>query len=237
MKDYSLFYKKPAGFITNYKIENKEILVYTAKTKKGEPHRYPATEQWINHFEERLMNQYIEIIKHQDQIIEYNKKRKSILYKALFGTFLALYLISLIFTNGPTIAGTVLAITSYAITHSIFKLIAKKQEKKFKSELKEYEQYINEREEIEKRLTKDKNITSYLSEKTQSEIKEREQQKNNGKVSEILDISFMDRTPIKDLSKMYEKYEISRSLEDSQTFYIPNNETKPSKTKKRTLKP
>lgn len=237
MKDYSLFYKKPSGFITNYKIENKEILVYTAKTKKGKPHRYPATEQWKKHFEERLMNQYVEVINHQDEIIQYNRNRKKILYRALLVVFAALYAISLIFTGGPTFIGTLMAIASFGLTYSAFKLIAKVKENKFKAEIKEYEKYISERQQIEERLTRDKNITSYLSGKTKSTIKEREKLKNDGKITYILDASFMDKTSPKDLNIMYTRYEISKSLEEAQEFSIPNTENKKTSPKKRTLKP
>jgi len=241
MKDYSLFFKKPAGFITKYEIENNEILVYTSKTKKGEPHRYPNTEKWRKYFEERLENQYTEVIEHQDEIIEYNRKRKSILYKALLGIFAGLYAISLIFTNGPTILGTIVAIASFTLTYGTVKLIAKAGENKFKTELKEYEKYLNERQNMEEKLTTDKNLTSYLSEKTQSIIEEQKRQKTNGQVKYVLDINFMDKTPIKDLNIMYTRYEISKSLEEEPVFRIPNDENNPSDAqfipKKRKLKP
>ena len=64
MKDYSNFFKNPHGFILNYTIENGEILVYTSKSKKGQPHRIPATPENIKEIESKLEKQYNKINEH-----------------------------------------------------------------------------------------------------------------------------------------------------------------------------
>lgn len=231
MKDYSNFFKNPHGFILNYTIENGEILVYTSKSKKGQPHRIPATPENIKEIESKLEKQYKMIIEHQDEIINYINDSKT---KKHTFSLLVIGILSLICILGgpsiyPNISQELYLMTGVGATLSTVIIpifLMNRSSKKLKVEMKTYEDFIKNMQGMEKQLENDINLTEYLSKSATDMIDDRTSSKQKGNLDTVLNIDFMDKTSLKDLRNMLLRYKISRGLESEQRFSIPTNKPK-----------
>lgn len=237
MKDYSNFIKSSFGFVTGYDIENGEVLVHTPHTKRDEPQKYSTNS--ANYFDSRIGEQYKMIIEHQDEIIEYNRKRAT---KIIIPTYVVLGVITavLFFAYGSgLIIGTGLGV--FLLTGVSFASAMKNSEEKFKENLRQYDKYIRNRQKIEEIEKCDPNITSYLNETTLSFIEENKQLKQQGIIDSIFNINLMDKMSLKELKILLLRYKISEGLYQEQTFHIPSleesHEQYSGKPKKKELVP
>lgn len=226
MKNYSNFIN---GFISSYEIKDGEILIHTPLTKQNEPIRKPLTKENIEKFEGRLEDQYNMIIKNQEEIIEFNNKKKLPLIIFLIVAGAAITVMSFILYGTTLISRIVLG--SYLASLVAGGYIEDKKEKNFRQELKNYLKYINSRDKIEAFAKKDKNVTAYLNQKTLSQIEENEKLKQQGTIDSVYNIDLMDKMSLKELKKLLLRYRLSESLEEEQTFKLPQQNTT-FKTKK-----
>lgn len=220
MKDYSNFIK---NFFSYYKIENGELLVYTPNTKKNEPHRLPLTKENIAKFESKLEKQYQILIDNQDQIIECEKKRKKYLLGVLLSVTGPIPIMSLIIYDAFLIP--LITMASYLSLALIGSCIIKKTEEKFKREIKQYIRYMQNRLDIEELSKTDKNIITYLNQKTKNLIEENQTLKNQGTIDSVFNIDLMDKMSLQELKKLLQRYKISKSLDEEQSFRLPKKIT------------
>lgn len=238
MKDYSEFIKSEYGFIRKIEIIDDEILITTSKTKKGQPHKYELTKENVQKYFGRLEKQYQMVIDNQDKI----KEEKSIFSK-MGGIILILVMLTAVFGIMTVVVPTASSILSgvatvlgslFAIT-SVGSLLADKLfQKKFEKAIETYKYFLEHRQELESAVMKDKNITSYINNKTQNIIQENEALVKTNKVEDIFNINLMDEISLKQLKELLLRFKISQSLEDEQHFEIPNKEK--SSSKKRSLR-
>jgi len=220
MKDYSNYIK---NFFSHYKIENGELLVYTPNTKKNEPHRLPLTKENIKKFESKLEKQYQILIDNQDKIIEYEKNRKNFLLKVLLLILAPIPIMAVIIYDAFLIPLIIMA--SYLSVALIGSYMIKKSIDKFRKEIKQYIRYINNRLDIEKQSEIDKNVTTYLNQKTKNLIEENQTLKNQGTIDSVFNIDLMDKMSLKELKKLLQRYKLSKSIEEEQSFRLPKKTT------------
>jgi len=229
MNDYSKYIKSEYGFITNIEtnIENKTIEVTTSKTKKGQPHIYDLNKENIQKLYHRLENQYRILIENKDEILENitkeTDKKFSWIFKLGFGILILTLATSIIcmFTSDlllliPQIIG---ALFGGGLVYC-FNSIVTKKEKSLNRIISTYKYYLDNRKEMEQKVREDENILSYIDTKTNDLILENQLLIAKNLTDELFDIQFMDKIPVEQLEEMIERYQISKSLEEEQYFYI-----------------
>lgn len=238
MKDYSKFIQSSYGFITKYEIVGDEIHVYTAETKKGEPHKYPATKEWIKYVEDRLENQYKLLFENKDFIKEdFMKQCRNTVKRIamiLIGAILGLGAgFSIVFSS--VVSGVLSIILSLLVVLASKKRISNIGEN-FDEEINTFESYFANRKLIETTVKKDKNPIEYLTSKATKKIASNEKLKEQGTIDSVFNIDFMDNINPKDLKKIVDRYLISVGLNSEQTFVMDdlnNDELNKSKVRKR----
>lgn len=232
MKDYSDLIPTSYGFVTKYEIIGNEIHIYTPETKRGEPHKYPLNEEWLSKIEKRLENQYQLIIENR-QIVKKFKIKKLIAKIAppmniggvLFVITAIICAINNILLWFPLFLTALLLIL-------VQRPIIKKYAKQVDNELNLIEAYLQNKDNIEELTQNDPNITKYLSKNTKKQLIENQNLKEKGSITSVFNVDFMDKTNDKDLRKILDRYTISKSLLEPQTFVKPL-EKQNYKTKKR----
>lgn len=232
MKDYSDLIPTSYGFVTKYEIIGNEIHIYTPETKRGEPHKYPLNEEWLSKIEKRLENQYQLIIENR-QIVKKFKIKKLIAKIAppmniggvLFVITAIICAINNILLWFPLFLTALLLIL-------VQRPIIKKYAKQVDNELNLIEAYLQNKNNIEELTQNDPNITKYLSKNTKKQLIENQNLKEKGSITSVFNVDFMDKTNDKDLRKILDRYTISKSLLEPQTFVKPL-EKQNYKTKKR----
>lgn len=220
MKDYSKYIPSLYGFITKLEIVGEEVFVWTPATKKSEPHKYPVSE--LPRLQKRLENQYKLIIENKKVI------KEEFMSKAGSNVFLSVIAVStpiLLATLILTVMESLMFLTLLAIPATFAFVSSKslnKAEENFDETMQLYELYLKERKSIETLSKNDENITIHLNDKTNNRIKTNEELQQNGIISEIFNIDFMDKTSLKELKKLLTKYQISKSLLEPQVFVNPN---------------
>jgi len=238
MKDYSKFIQNSYGFITKYEIVGDEIRIYTAESEKGEPHKYPANKEWIKYVEDRLENQYRLLVDNKnifkEEFVE-KKCYKIYLVTSILGSILLLASVILLLL-GQSLLSISFAVSLMAMFFGNTAIVSK-MNKDFDKEIEVIEAYLNNREKIENISKKDRNITDYLSSKTTKRIKENKALSDCQVLDSTFNIDFMDKTSLKDLKKMLNRYFISMGMESEQTFVAPVDRIKKkNSSKKRKLK-
>lgn len=238
MKDYSQYIHKSYGFITHYEIQNDEILVYTAQTINGEPHRYTLNAGTLHYVEERMKNQYKLLLENREIIktdfLKQLKEKLLIIYGAVgsvslgVGCAFALALMNLL----PLLAGAVLPVT-FALG---IKSHLKKQSKKFDAQLDTYQIYLNNMEDIETVNKKDGNVVKYLSKESTRNLREKDKLCEKGLIDNKFNIDLMDKLELKELKKLINRYLISKELGCEQYFVPPVSAEENKNTKKRIKK-
>lgn len=236
MKDYSNLIPTSYGFVTKYEIVGDEIHIYTSETKKGEPHKYPLNEEWLSKIERRLENQYRLIT--ENRAIVKKTKVKELISKIspITTTSISALIVGAVFCiiNSLTIVCGLLV--SIALLLALGKnAIIKQYAKKLDSEFDLIEAYLQNKNGIEDLSQTDKNITAYLSKSATKRLNENQSLKENGTISNAFNVDFMDKTSNHELRKMLDRYTISKSLLEEQSFVAPSEEqvSKKSKTKKK----
>lgn len=232
MKDYSDLIPTSYGFVTKYEIIGNEIHIYTPETKRGEPHKYPLNEEWLSKIEKRLENQYQLIIENR-QIVKKFKIKKLIAKIAppmniggvLFVITAIICAINNILLWFPLFLTALLLIL-------VQRPIIKKYAKQVDNELNLIEAYLQNKDNIEELTQNDPNITKHLSKNTKKQLIENQNLKEKGSITSVFNVDFMDKTNDKDLRKILDRYTISKSLLEPQTFVKPF-EKQNYKTKKR----
>ena len=234
MKDYSNFIPSSHGFITHYEIVGEEIHVYTVESKKGEPHKYPLTSDWLKHIETRLENQYRLII--ENRTIVENLTQKKLVDK-YWPTAIILTIISIIgglilFTVNTYIALFALIGISF-IPITVTKQIIDNQIKQLKQEFDSYQVYLEDKQKIEQLSEIDPNITNELNTKTTNILKLNESLIEKAVQENKFNINFMDQASLKELQKLISRYMISKDILEEPKFQEPKPQPK-SKPKKKT---
>lgn len=232
MKDYSDLIPTSYGFVTKYEIIGNEIHIYTPETKRGEPHKYPLNEEWLSKIEKRLENQYQLIIENR-QIVKKFKIKKLIAKIAppmniggvLFVITAIICAINNILLWFPLFLTALLLIL-------VQRPIIKKYAIQVDNELNLIEAYLQNKDNIEELTQNDPNITKYLGKNTKKQLIENQNLKEKGSITSVFNVDFMDKTNDKDLRKILDRYTISKSLLEPQTFVKPL-EKQNYKTKKR----
>lgn len=216
MKDYSKYIKSALGFILKYEIKDGIIYVYTAKSKKGEPHEYPATKENIEYFENRLEDQYQMVIENKKLITfsELSKIRSTYLIGGVAFT-LSMILFALGGVVIPTIT-TILSVSSLILS-GVFNQIYKNDLK----ELKVFEKFMKEKENLEENIN-NPNLTKYLKQETLDKIEENQTLKDNRLISNVFNIDFMDKVSLEELKNLLLRYEIDKNFHKDQRFVIPS---------------
>lgn len=232
MKDYSNLIPTSYGFITKYEIIGDEIHIYTPETKKSEPHKYPLNEEWLSKMEKRLENQYQLIIENRDIVKKFKIREliKKIVPPMNIGSGIFALAAIICAINNLLVCLPLLSVALLLVFGK--KIIIKKYTQKIDNELNLIEAYLQNKENIEELSQCDSNITAYLSKSARKQLDENQKLKERGTITSTYNVDFMDKTNPKDLRTMLDRYTISRSLLEPQTFVNPYPE-KESKTKKR----
>lgn len=235
MKDYSSFVKHPKGFIISYEIKDGIIYIHTNETlKTGVPQEIPATKANIQYYENRLEKQYRLLIDYQTSIID-NKIGKFLLIAIALSLMLNV-LSALLFSVSHVASAIVFVFALLTLESAI--LSDYLATKKFKDEIKIYEEFLKERKNIEITSQTDINITKNLSEKTKTNIQRNIDLKEQKMINNIFNINFMDSASLKDLKEMLIRYKIHKSLQEDIEFQIPNQQTEvKNSVKKKSYKP
>ena len=241
MKDYSKYFQNiesknidsSYGFITKLEVVGDEVHVWTPQTKKGEPRKYSIKQLPV--FLEKLEMQYQTIINNEETIKkDYMKPRKRIIITT------AVLLIVALMTKGASLmfaeslaTGLTLLIASPIIGTFLTAFGVCKVEEKFDQELDIYQDFLEKRIDIERQAKVDKNITENLSRRTINTINSNEElKKANKSKTQVYDIDFMDKASLKELKKLIENYNQSKSLFEEQVFVNPNNQKEQPKIRK-----
>lgn len=224
MKDYSQFIPNSFGFITKYEIIGEKIYVYTTESKKGEPHDYPLTADWLRFVEKRLETQYQLVIENRAVIEEYfyNKLAKQVHIPMFVITAIAIIIAVII----AAVSNPLLSIPAFsAALLSIIggNYITNSKRKQFAEELNLYQTYLENRKDIEDLSCADPNITKYLSDKTTRKLQDNKTLVKKELTDTAFTVEFMDTTSLKNLKKLLSRYMISKSLLEEQTFSIPKS--------------
>jgi len=232
MKDYSNLIPTSHGFVTKYEIVGDEIHIYTSESKKGEPHKYPLSEEWLSKIEKRLENQYQLIIENREivkkvSINEYASKISPVMN--IGGVVCAISSIILAINSMWLCVPLVLA--AFLLVFGK-RAVIKKHAKQIDDELDIIQAYLENKDEIEELSKTDKNITAYLGYSASKRFKTNQSLKDNGTIASAFNVDFMDKTNNKELRKMLDRYTISKALLEEQSFVNPLPKSK-KKTRKK----
>lgn len=240
MKDYSKYFQNieskgidsSYGYITKLEVVGDEVHVWTAQTKKSEPLKYSILE--LPYFLEKLEKQYQTIIDNKEII-----KKDYIRPKQVRIIFTFLTIIIALITKGTSLLfadalqlGISLIVGTLTLGIGGMFTCFNKIEEKFEQELAIYKDFLEKRNDIERQAKTDKNITENLSRSTTKTITTKTLAKDNGITNQIYDIDFMDKVSLRQLKKIIENYNQSKSLFEEQNFVSPTK----TQTKTRTLK-
>ena len=230
MKDYSKYFKNVElsdidssyGFITKLEVIENKVYVWTPQTKKGEPRIYGIEK--LPYFQERLEKQYQAIIDNQEIIKKaHMKPRKKIAF------IITLAIIATLMTKGASlmfadslVSGIALLTGSPLVISFLSLLGISKAEQKIEEEMEIYKDYLTKRTDIETLSKSDENIIENLSKNTKEAIISKEVLKDSGKINQVYDMDFMDKTSLKELRKLIENYNQSKRLFIEQEFVDPN---------------
>lgn len=234
MKDYSNLIPTSHGFVIKYEIVGDEIHIYTSETAKGEPHKYPLSEEWLSKIEKRLENQYQLVVENREivkkvQIKEFVSKINPTMN---FGG-VTCAILSIIFAINNMALCIPLSIAAPILVFGK-RAVIKKYAKQIDSELDIIEAYLHNKQEIEELSQTDKNITTYLSKSASKRLSTNQSMKENGTITNAFNVDFMDKTNNQELRKMLDRYTISKALLEEQTFINPlEKEIKDSKKRTR----
>ena len=233
MKDYSKFIQSSYGFITKYEIVDDEIHIYTAESKKGEPHKYPANKEWISYVESRLENQYKLLFANKEMIKKDYLKKKDMSLVVAIASVCAILLSLGVFLSLSVVWPLMLTLGAVGFAFLGNSAVLDNATKEFDEEMKILEVCINKRNEIEKRSRQDKNVTEYLSFQAAKRLANNEELRKMGTLDSSFNIDFMDKTKLKDLKKLLQRYLISVGLTEEQKFVASGKDEKMKrKTKK-----
>ena len=235
MKDYSKFIPSSFGFITKYEIVGDEIHIYTPETKKGQPHKYPATKEKIAYFESRLKKQYQLIVENKaflQKTIATEATRKILPVTTIIAIVMAIIAVcNIALTSLPIWLSAIVGAGALAIGIG-GPVIVSQIVKTFSNETDIAEVYLNKRADIEALNKEDKNVTEYLSKTATKRLESNEELKGKRRLDTIFSIDFLDKSTLRDLKKLITRYLISRDLKAEQQFVIPVEETEEVSEKK-----
>lgn len=227
---YSKYIPSSYGFITKLEIVDNVLHVYTNKTIKREPHRYPLGEKFTK-YAKRLERQYELITEEENlQVIKndlINDSRKGL------NTGLLVLSGPVLLTCGFTaiilsaIAPIILGLIIEAVLLIIHQISLKKVELDFDEEMDMIKTYLEHRQDIEAMSQKDLNVTSNLNTDTLNRINTNQELHTNHLIPEIYDITLLDdlisqQKSKSELKKLLTNYKICVALEEPQVFVNPN---------------
>lgn len=222
---YAKYIKSRYGFVIDYVLKDNQLLVHTSETKLSEPQLEEATPERFKYYEERKETQYKLIIQNQDKIIKENSiKARTIIYIISALLIIASFCLTplnipLVYTASCFMGG----VSLIALGETAIALV----KDSFKSKLKTYNEYIKNCEKIEQRAKTDRNITQYLNQESVAIIKQNKTLKKHGYIENVFNIDLMDKMTLQEIRQLLLRYKISQALEETQTFNIPGEKTKP----------
>ena len=167
MKDYTRFIQTKDKYIKNYEITNDRIIVNTIRDKKTKQNTYSITSSKIKDCEQKLINQYHELIHKQGAILQYKIDIKQAI---CFITAMLLCIAGAITSDFSDALGMIIA-GSGALTIFINAIENYIYTKKFTFKIKMYQDYLKKRAVLEKAISQDKINITLLSSKSQEKIR------------------------------------------------------------------
>jgi len=211
MKNFLKFTNNPFKFETNYYLEDNDIIVTTDDTQ----YRRAITRTRIKYYESILEKQYKRLIDNQDEILQKKTDIKTTIYCLLAMSLCILSALSSEFSEilGMSLCGTSIAtFIIAAIDNAIYSYV-------FKSKIKIYEVFLQERKSIETQVEIDKTIINHLSNKSTNILKHNQKLKQENLMDIVFSINFMDKASLQELKKILYLY----SINNSDKSYIIND--------------
>lgn len=240
MKDYSQFIPNSFGFITKYEIVEDEIHVYTPETKKGQPHKYPATKEKIAFFEDRLKKQYELVVENREFLKEQvaQESKKTILpVTSIAAAVMALVAAGIVALSSLPVWVAAILGTAALATGIAGPVMVSHTTKQFEQETELARIYLDKRADIDAVSKDDSNVTAYLSKSATKKLSATEELRKKKRIDTRFSIDFLDKASLKDLKQLIARYLISTNINKEQQFVRPAaNTPQQNKPKKRVLK-
>lgn len=229
---YSKYIPSSYGFITKLEIVDNVLHVYTDKTIKREPHKYPLGDKFSK-YAKRLEKQYELITEEENlQLIKNDLITET---KKILNTGLLVLSAPILLASGFTaiilsaIAPVMIGLIIEATLMVIRQLSLNKVESDFDDEMNMIKKYLKHRQDIETMSKQDINVTSNLSIDTLNRINTNQELHENHLIPEIYDITLLDdlisqQRSKSELKKLLTNYMICVALEEPQVFVNPNEQ-------------
>lgn len=228
---YAKYIRSPYGFICDYDVQDGKVVIYTAKSKKREPHTYTANKENIGFSETRLEKQYQLLREHKDEIKkDICKTVRGVMYRLVAGSILGTGLLFAILTTlNITTIGAAIMLFLELLSIPVGEISLATWKAKFDEAIEAQEMYMSERANIESKSQQDENITQYLSQHTLNILEENKKLQQEGKIDQVFNINLMDKSSLKDLKTLLERYQISMNLGTAPEYHAPEVTSKPKK--------
>lgn len=211
MDDYSKFLKAPSNFIKGYQIKNGEIIVRAKCKKKIKQYKFRVTKSKIKYYESILLNQYQEVISKQNEILRSKIDIRVGVYCviAMFLCIASAILSDFSDTLGKFLCGSgMLTFLVNVLDNYIYS-------EYFKSKIKLYKMFLNQRTKLEQ-SNELRQISIYtLSNRTQKNLRTNIELKEDGLIDNVFNINFMDMASLKDLRNLITIYNDFTSLQEN----------------------
>lgn len=193
-------YKNLFTFNPNYRIKENHIIV----THNKKEQKYKITQEKIKYYESLLLKQYKSLIDKQEEILQSKLDLSQIVYSSIA---MCLCILSALSSEISEILGMflcasgVMSLIICAIDDAIFSY-------KFKSKIKTYEAFIQERQNLETYLEHNESLTKKLTDNTIEILEYNKELKEQEIINNILTINFMDKASLQELRKILYIYSI-----------------------------
>ena len=239
---YVKFFENKDGFIKKLEINGEQIQVYTETSGKNAPLIYPVKEK-VSDYSQRLEEQYRTISSEENapkikkDLMNQIKKKVNIPTSLGCGISLTISLITVILGEIIIpIAGVITTLMLLGARNAILN----NNSQKIDREITIIRKYLEHNQDIEKQSKKDPNVTRYLHNDVKDRIATNDKYKKDQLIKDIYDIllldELLDKKKLKDLETLLKYYTMTSSLEQPQTFIVPEKQNETTEIEKTRIK-
>ena len=201
MKDYSEHFENPEAFLTDVEVTNDSIV---AKFPRGYKKTVEKDSDNYQKFNERMEQQYFKLIVNGSKLL---KKYNTSLF--LIGLF-TMFFNGVYFGMETPVSMNMAILIDCGLAASFGSVCYAKKKKK--DEISLWDEFLQEKDDLEEALENDKDIVASVSKKTQKRLIKQQEYISEELTDKVFDTLVMDDIPLSDTKKMIEQLKIYKAL-------------------------